>query len=151
MNNWKLFGLIAAFLIASAELTYKYKLTLKKGQSIAFTCIILLCMGICGLLYLICIKGLDIVGEICKNLDLISPRVGGESHKELIEFVEDRPGHDFRYAVDCSKISNTLGWIPKISFNDGIEGTIKWYLDHSNWWGKIIKKKYDLSRLGVKK
>ena len=94
---------------------------------------------------------LDIVGGICKNLDSISPRVGGGSHTELIEFVQDRPGHDFRYAVDCSKISNTLGWTPKISFNDGIEGTIKWYLDHSNWWGKIIKKKYDLSRLGVEK
>tara|TARA_B100000686_G_C16179878_1_gene660436 strand:+ start:47 stop:478 length:432 start_codon:yes stop_codon:yes gene_type:complete len=88
MINWKIFGLVAAFLIASAELTYKYKLTLKKGQSIAFTCIILLCMGICGLLYLICVKGLDIVGEITNRNLMIAPIIGALISMGFILFYE---------------------------------------------------------------
>jgi uncharacterized membrane protein len=76
MINWKFFGLIAAALIATSELIYKYKLTLKKGESVAFTCIILVCMGICGLIYLVCVKGIDIVQTISNRNLMIAPICG---------------------------------------------------------------------------
>ena len=88
MINWKLFGLIAAIVIASAELMYKYKLTLKKGQSVAFTCIMLLCMGICGLLYLVCVKGLDVVGEITNRNLMMAPILGALISMGFILFYE---------------------------------------------------------------
>ena len=81
----------------------------------------------------------------------MNPRENYKSHKELIKFVDDRPGHDYRYAVNCNKISNTLDWKPQISFDDGIEKTVKWYIYHSDWWRKIIEKKYNLERLGTVK
>jgi dTDP-glucose 4,6-dehydratase len=81
----------------------------------------------------------------------LNPRGNNKSYKELIKFVDDRPGHDYRYAVNCNKISNTLEWNAQISFDDGIEKTVKWYVDHSDWWGKIIEKKYNLERLGTVK
>ena len=88
MINWKLFGLIAAIVIASAELMYKYTLTLKKGQSVAFTCIMLLCMGICGLLYLVCVKGLDVVGEITNRNLMMAPILGALISIGFILFYE---------------------------------------------------------------
>jgi dTDP-glucose 4,6-dehydratase len=96
-------------------------------------------------------KNIEIVEKICETIDLLNPRGNNKSHKELIKFVSDRPGHDYRYAVNCNKISNTLDWKPQISFDDGIGGTVKWYVDHSDWWGKIIEKKYNLKRLGTVK
>ena len=61
------------------------------------------------------------------------------SYRQLIEHVEDRPGHDFRYAIDSTKIQNKLNWKPKESFSSGIEQTIKWYIENEYWW-KSIKK-----------
>jgi len=54
--------------------------------------------------------------------------------EDLIEFVEDRPGHDFRYSMSSEKISKELGWKPKVGFEKGIQDTIKWYLDHEDYW-----------------
>ena len=60
--------------------------------------------------------------------------------REQIIFVEDRPGHDFRYAIDASKIEKELNWRPKESFKTGIQKTISWYLKNKNWWRKNIQK-----------
>jgi len=59
-----------------------------------------------------------------------------ERPESLIAFVPDRPGHDARYALDCAKIRRELGWVPEISFEDGIESTVRWYVDHRAWWTK---------------
>ncbi|MBQ9478919.1 MAG: GDP-mannose 4,6-dehydratase, partial [Selenomonadaceae bacterium] len=62
--------------------------------------------------------------------------------ESLIEFVTDRKGHDLRYAIDPSKIEHELGWKPKVKFEDGIKRTIDWYVEHEDWWKKIISGEY---------
>ena len=96
------------------------------------------------------IENIEIVNIICEYLDKIKPRSCGNSYNRLIEYVDDRPGHDFRYAVDFSKIKNTLGWKPEIKFSSGIKNTIEWYINNSDWWEKIINVKYNLVILGKK-
>ena len=61
--------------------------------------------------------------------------------KVKLKFIKDRPGHDFRYAIDASKIEMELGWYPKESFETGIKKTISWYLENQSWWEKIQKMK----------
>ena len=95
------------------------------------------------------IKNLDVVTIICSLLDEISPRENGSSYSDLITFVKDRPGHDFRYAIDAGKIQNDLGWSPNESFETGIRKTIHWYLDNQNWWKAIQDNNYRQERLGV--
>jgi dTDP-glucose 4,6-dehydratase len=58
----------------------------------------------------------------------------GSSYLSLIKFVEDRPGHDFRYELDASGLRNDLHWKPSVSFEAGLRKTVKWYLDHKSWW-----------------
>ena len=94
------------------------------------------------------IKNIEIVKKICSILDNLRPRNSG-SYQDLITFVKDRPGHDFRYAIDSSKISSELNWSPKESFESGILKTIQWYLDNEHWWRKIQKKIYNQERLGL--
>ncbi len=72
---------------------------------------------------------LYIANQICNILDALSPSADGFSHKELITFVPDRPGHDRRYAVDASKLAKELGWEPKEKFENGLIKTVKWYID----------------------
>ena len=67
---------------------------------------------------------------------------------ELITFVEDRPGHDRRYAINASKIARELDWSPSISFDEGFEKTILWYLNNEWWWKPIREGKYSGERLG---
>tara|TARA_B000000441_G_C21738121_1_gene351492 strand:+ start:489 stop:1538 length:1050 start_codon:yes stop_codon:yes gene_type:complete len=111
--------------------------------------------GVVGETYLIGgnneIKNIEIVKKICSILDNLRPRQNGESYKSLIKLVEDRPGHDFRYAIDCQKIHTELEWEPKESFRNGLEKTILWYLDNEEWWRKIQKKNHKQERLGLKK
>jgi len=76
---------------------------------------------------------MDIVHSICDLLDELQPRDDTKSYREQIEFVEDRPGHDRRYAVDASRIANELGWTPSESFATGIRKTVDWYLKNSEW------------------
>jgi dTDP-glucose 4,6-dehydratase len=78
-------------------------------------------------------KNIDIVKLILRNV--------GKS-EDLIEFVKDRPGHDRRYAIDSAKITNELGWEPKVEFEDAISKTINWYLENESWWTRIINKEY---------
>jgi dTDP-glucose 4,6-dehydratase len=95
------------------------------------------------------IQNIEIVKIICGKMDELSPRINGAKYEELIAYVADRPGHDFRYAIDASKIENELGWLPKESFETGIEKTIRWYLDNQEWWKSIQNNTYQQERLGV--
>ncbi len=92
-------------------------------------------------------RNIDVVESICSILDEIRPQ-GGRSHKELITFVTDRPGHDARYAIDCLKIERELGWAPEETFESGLRKTVQWYIDNPEWWGAIRSGKYRGERLG---
>jgi dTDP-glucose 4,6-dehydratase len=95
------------------------------------------------------IKNIDIVNIICELLDEMQPSDQLASYKELITYVQDRPGHDLRYAIDAGKIQADLGWLPKESFSTGIRKTISWYLEHQEWWVNIQSNKYQQERLGT--
>ena len=77
----------------------------------------------------------EIAEIVCNHLDIIHPR--NNSYKNLISHVEDRKGHDFRYAINANKIKKSLNWEPKFSFQEGIENTINWYLNNKSWYSKI--------------
>ena len=94
------------------------------------------------------IKNLDIVNIICELMNELKPSKNGD-YKNLITFVKDRPGHDYRYAIDSTKIQNELGWKPIETFKTGIRKTIKWYLENENWWREIQDMKYNQERLGT--
>jgi dTDP-glucose 4,6-dehydratase len=92
---------------------------------------------------------LAVVHTICDTLDRIKPRADGASYRAQISFVSDRPGHDFRYAIDASKLERELGWKPIESFESGMEKTIHWYLDNTSWWAAIQSGAYGGERLGL--
>ena len=95
------------------------------------------------------ISNINIVESICTILDKLKPSNSGKSYKQLISFVKDRPGHDFRYAINTTKIKKDLNWEPKETFDSGLTKTIKWYLENENWWKKIQKNIYKQERIGV--
>ena len=95
-------------------------------------------------------RNIDVVKTICATLDRLRPRQAGGSYSEQITFVTDRPGHDQRYAIDATKMRDELGWQPEVSFEEGIEKTVKWYLERNDWWQPIIDRRYDTARLGLK-
>ncbi len=94
-------------------------------------------------------RNIDVVGMICDFVDELAPRQGAAPRRELITFVEDRPGHDLRYAIDAAKIRKELGWEPRETFTSGLRRTVTWYLKKRDWWDKIRCKSYDGSRLGL--
>lgn len=79
-------------------------------------------------------KNIDVVRKICGLLDELQPRPDGRSYAGQIVFVQDRPGHDSRYAIDASKIHRELGWEPQETFESGLRKTVEWYLTHRNDW-----------------
>jgi dTDP-glucose 4,6-dehydratase len=85
-------------------------------------------------------KNLDVVNVLCTILDELHS--AGAPHSRLITYVKDRPGHDRRYAIDCRKLQDELGWSPKESFVTGIRKTVEWYLDHPKWVEKIVSGEY---------
>ena len=87
------------------------------------------------------ITNLDMVNFICSILDEIRPK-GKGSYRELISFVQDRPGHDTRYAINNSKIKNEINWKPLVDFDEGLRMTVKWYLDNPDWIKNIKDKNY---------
>jgi dTDP-glucose 4,6-dehydratase len=91
---------------------------------------------------------LKVVNLICSLLDAKVPRADGKSYSEQIEFVPDRPGHDRRYAIDCSKIQRELGWNPAESFESGLSKTVDWYIANRAWCQEITTKRYARERLG---
>jgi len=94
-------------------------------------------------------QNIEVVETICSILDQIQPRDNGETYKTQITFVTDRPGHDWRYAIDASKIEEDLGWTPEESFDSGIKKTVEWYLDNIDWVEAVTSNNYDLERLGT--
>lgn len=86
---------------------------------------------------------LSVVQTICDILDELNPRTDGKSYKEQINFVDDRPGHDIRYAIDNTKIQTKLGWEPQESFETGIKKTVQWYLDNSWWWQPLREAAFE--------
>ena len=94
------------------------------------------------------VSNLDVVRSICRLLDELSPMSNMSKHEEQIEFVLDRPGHDFRYAIDSTKIRNELGWRPIETFETGLRRTVEWYLSNSDWWKPILSGEYRGERLG---
>lgn len=75
----------------------------------------------------------EVVETICQLLDQLYPYKSSAPHKKLFHYVKDRPGHDFRYDIDSSKIKNEIGWKPEIDFVDGLKSTIEWYIDNEKW------------------
>lgn len=94
-------------------------------------------------------QNLEVVQTICTLLDQKQPRTDGKSYQEQITFVTDRPGHDQRYAIDASKLKNTLGWAPQFDFNQGINATIDWYLNNRQWTQRVLDGSYRGERLGA--
>jgi len=75
-------------------------------------------------------------------LDNLKPRVDGKSYQDLIDYVSDRAGHDYRYAMDPTKIETSLGWKPEETFTSGIIKTVKWYLDNQEWVSHVQSGEY---------
>ena len=97
------------------------------------------------------VQNIQVVEKICDILDTLIPdRLNGlSSYRELITYVQDRPGHDVRYAIDNTKIKSQLGWEPKESFKSGMQKTVEWYLSNLPWSENIQNGSYKLERLGV--
>lgn len=86
-------------------------------------------------------KNIDIVKLLCSKMDLKLKREAGESEK-LIKYIKDRPGHDRRYAIDASKINAELGWEPSLTFEEGLDMTIDWYLSNQQWLSHVTSGEY---------
>lgn len=88
------------------------------------------------------LENITIVETICDLIDKVTESEKKQSKRNLIEFVKDRPGHDRRYAIDATKLKNELGWEPEESFESGLEKTIKWYLENSEWVNRVKSGEY---------
>jgi dTDP-glucose 4,6-dehydratase len=92
-------------------------------------------------------KNIEVVELICDLISELKPT--GLDYRKLITFVDDRPGHDLRYAIDNSKITRELGWRPRETFATGLRKTVKWYLENRPWWEAVRSGKYRGERLGL--
>ena len=95
-------------------------------------------------------QNIDVVKMICGLLDeMVTEKPAGvERFEDLITYVQDRPGHDVRYAIDAGKIDRELGWKPAENFESGIRKTVRWYLDNPAWWQRVLDGSYRLERIG---
>lgn len=91
-------------------------------------------------------RNLDLVRMICAHMDRLNP--SGAPHDRLITFVEDRPGHDRRYAIDPSRIRRELGWSPSVTLDQGLGRTVAWYLENRDWWEPLLARDGVGQRLG---
>jgi dTDP-glucose 4,6-dehydratase len=92
-------------------------------------------------------RNIEVVRQICTWMDRLHP--GNTSCHDLISFVADRPGHDRRYAIDATKLESELGWRAQETFETGIEKTVRWYLERSDWWRPLRDRVYSGERLGL--
>ena len=92
---------------------------------------------------------LEVVETICALLDELVPESPHAPHASLVTFVEDRPGHDRRYAIDAGKIERELGWTPEETFESGMEKTVRWYLENREWCEGVVSRGYRQERLGL--
>jgi dTDP-glucose 4,6-dehydratase len=88
------------------------------------------------------VKNLDLVRLICQIMDELAPNLPVYPGEKLITFVDDRPGHDRRYAINASKIERQLGWVPQVTLEEGLRKTVQWYLDNSSWWQPLLSEDY---------
>lgn len=86
-------------------------------------------------------RNIDLIKLLCSIMDKMMNREAGESEK-LITFVKDRAGHDYRYAIDSSKLQNELGWKPSVNFEEGLKKTVQWYLQNQQWLDNIVSGNY---------
>ena len=93
-------------------------------------------------------RNIDLVRMICALMDEMVP--SGAPHDRLITFVEDRPGHDQRYAIDPRRMRDELGWRPSVTLQEGLRRTVRWYLDNKAWWRALQDRDGVGARLGVK-
>ena len=91
---------------------------------------------------------LEVVRELCLILDELQPRQNRKSYQDLIHFVQDRPGHDRRYAIDPTRVTQELGWVPVESFSSALKKTVQWYLANLPWCERVREGKYQGERLG---
>ena len=96
-------------------------------------------------------KNLDVVRAICALLEELAPHKpsGVARYEDLITYVQDRPGHDLRYAIDAGKIERELGWVPQETFESGLRKTVQWYLDNLDWCRRVQDGSYQGQRLGA--
>jgi dTDP-glucose 4,6-dehydratase len=92
-------------------------------------------------------RNVDVVSTICDILDQLLPDRGCK-RRDLISFVPDRPGHDYRYAMDCGKLCSELGWAPRESFETGLAHTVRWYIDNRAWWEPLLHAHDAVARRG---
>jgi dTDP-glucose 4,6-dehydratase len=94
-------------------------------------------------------RNIEVVTAICDALDDLCPDAPDRPHAKLIRFVEDRPGHDARYALDGAKLTADLGWRAAIGFDDGLRETVRWYIDNRAWWEPIRRDGHTGQRQGL--
>ncbi|MCY1292312.1 dTDP-glucose 4,6-dehydratase 2 [compost metagenome] len=96
-------------------------------------------------------RNLEVVRTLCDLLEELAPEkpAGIARYEDLITYVQDRPGHDMRYAIDAGKIQRELGWAPQESFDSGIRKTVEWFLSNREWWQRVQDGSYQRERLGV--
>jgi dTDP-glucose 4,6-dehydratase len=94
-------------------------------------------------------RNLDVVHLVCDLVDELAAGAGIRPRRELIRFVADRPGHDLRYAIDCSHVARAIGWEPRESFASGLRRTVEWYLANRGWWERVRSGAYRGERLGL--
>ena len=87
-------------------------------------------------------RNLEVVGRIIDLVDQLCPALPSGPRRNLITFVKDRPGHDWRYAIDCAKLERELGWTPRETFDSGMEDTVRWYLAHRDWVESVRTGEY---------
>ena len=92
---------------------------------------------------------LELVQTLCEILDRLKPQTTG-TYADLITFVQDRPGHDARYAIDPRRIRAELGWRPSVTVEEGLEKTVQWYLDNEDWWKPLQNRTGVGERLGTR-
>ena len=94
-------------------------------------------------------RNIELIHMLCEHLDRMAP--ANTSHADKITFVTDRPGHDFRYSIDASKLRAELGWSPKMQLMAGLEDTVRWYVDNRSWIEGIRQRGFQSERLGLVK
>lgn len=96
-------------------------------------------------------RNIDLIRDVCAIMDEIAPNADGTAHASRISFVEDRPGHDLRYAIDCAKIEKDLGWRPTVSLDEGLRNTAGWYAANTGWIDALRARGFKVERLGQAK